>query len=234
MSRRLAFLLLAILPILALPGLAAAEGPRAEKPQSFIQGTENQNQNRNQPIHIEAATLEVRDKSKAATFTGDVVVVQGDTTLKCQKLVVFYGSEEGTTGKTTTVSASVSKPAPANPANAGAAAPAGPAPLIPQDAHDIRRIEAYTDVTVITKDQNATGEVGVYDLKSHTITLTGNVVVSQGKNVVRGDRVVVDTTTGISRVESATAAPSRVRALIMPNKANGNPTSNIMTVGPKN
>ena len=26
-----------------------------------------------------------------ATFAGDVQVVQGDTTIKCQKLVVFYG-----------------------------------------------------------------------------------------------------------------------------------------------
>jgi len=108
------------------------------------------------------------------------------------------------------------------------------APGIPQDAHDIRRIEAYTDVTVTTKDQNATGDVGIYDLKAKTITLTGNVVVSQGKNVVRGDRVVVDTTTGYSRVESATAAPSRVRALILPNKGNGNGPSNIMSFGPKN
>ena len=28
-----------------------------------------------------------------ATFAGDVQVVQGDTTIKCQKLVVFYGPE---------------------------------------------------------------------------------------------------------------------------------------------
>ena len=73
---------------------------------------------------------------------------------------------------------------------------------MPQDAHDIRRIEARGDVTVITKDQNASGDLGVYDLKAKTITLTGNVVVSQGKNVMHGDRVVVDTETGFARVES--------------------------------
>jgi len=205
---------------LAAPGLAAAQGPRpANGPSPFIHG--GQNQNRDQPIQIESATLEVRDKSRTATFAGNVVVVQGDTTMKCQKLVVFYGPEEG--------SAAAKQAAPA----ASNAAPTV-APGIPQDAHDIRRIEAYTDVTVTTKDQNATGDVGIYDLKAKTITLTGNVVVSQGKNVVRGDRVVVDTTTGYSRVESATAAPSRVRALILPNKGNGNGPSNIMSFGPKN
>src|ERR1035438_3799391 len=33
-------------------------------------------QNRNRPIQIEAATLEMRDKKKEATFSGDVKVVQ--------------------------------------------------------------------------------------------------------------------------------------------------------------
>ena len=54
-----------------------------------------------------------------------------------------------------------------------------------------RRAEARGDVTVVSKDQNATGDLGVYDVKTKTITLTGNVVVSQGKNVLRGERVVV-------------------------------------------
>ena len=39
---------------------------------------------------IEAASLEVRDKDKVATFTGNVKVVQGDTTMRCKSLVVFY------------------------------------------------------------------------------------------------------------------------------------------------
>src|SRR4051794_14170679 len=47
-------------------------------------------QNRGQPVQIEAARLEVRDKDKVATFTGNVKVVQGDTTMHCKTLVVFY------------------------------------------------------------------------------------------------------------------------------------------------
>ena len=38
-------------------------------------------QNRDQPIQIEAASLEMRDKKKEATFAGNVKVVQGDTTM---------------------------------------------------------------------------------------------------------------------------------------------------------
>jgi lipopolysaccharide export system protein LptA len=214
--------LCALVLALAAPGSAAAQGqhPAVQSPtQSIVQG-----ENKDQPIQIESATLEVRDKSKIATFYGNVQVVQGDTTMKCQTLVVFYGAEDGA-AKT----AAASEPA------AGKSQASGqPASVIPQGAQDIRRIEARGGVTVVTKDQNASGDLGVYDLKAKTITLTGNVVVTQGKNVLHGDRVVVDTTTGNSRVESnAATAQNRVRALILPSKgANG--SSNVMSFGPQN
>ncbi len=195
----------------AVPSAAAAQGP--------IQGA-MQNQNKDLPVQIEAATLEVHDKAKTATFSGNVQVVQGDTTMKCRTLVVFYGPEEGS---------GAGKPA-APAARTSAESPA--APGMPQGAQNIRRIEARGGVTVVTKDQNASGELGIYDLKTKTITLTGNVVVSQGKNVLHGDRVVVDTATGNARVESSASAHDRVRALILPGKgANGSPT-NVMSFGP--
>src|ERR1700692_2775283 len=62
--------------------------------QSTVQGVPNAmqgfSQNRDQPIQIEAATLEMRDKKKEATFAGNVKVVQGDTTMTSKTLVVFY------------------------------------------------------------------------------------------------------------------------------------------------
>jgi len=218
MTRRLA--LCALFLILAAPTSALAQGPRpaaSNTAPGILQGHNN-----DQPIQIEAATLEVHDKSKMATFSGDVQVVQGDTTMKCQTLVVFYGTEEGSIPAKAVATAEAGHP------KAGPGQP----PAMPQGAQDIRRIEARGGVTVVTKDQNASGDLGVYDLKAKTITLTGNVIVSQGKNVLRGDRVVVDTTTGNARVESDTTAQNRVRALILPSKgANGTP-SNVMSFGP--
>jgi lipopolysaccharide export system protein LptA len=218
MTRRLS--LCAVMAVLLASGLAAAQAPRpaAGPPvQSLLQG----GQDKDQPVQIEAASLEVRDKNKTATFAGDVQVVQGDTTMKCQKLVVFYGQEVGI-GQ--------------GGAQAGAPKPdTKPALAGPKGAQNIRRIEARGGVTVITKDQNASGDLGVYDLIAKTITLTGNVVVSQGQNVIHGERVVVDTVSGNARVESNNqgggGTPSRVRALIQPNQ-NQNGGGNVMTIGP--
>ena len=66
---------------LLLAALACGEA----RAQSSMQGVPNAmqgfSQNRDQPIQIEAASLEVRDKAKEATFAGNVKVVQGDTTM---------------------------------------------------------------------------------------------------------------------------------------------------------
>jgi lipopolysaccharide export system protein LptA len=225
--------LYALILALAAPGSAAAQSPRpgAAAPAPSIL----QNENQDLPIQIDAATLEVHDKNKMATFSGDVQVVQGDTTIKCQTLVVFYGAERGAGGTQGGNQAVAGVTQPAN-TQQGAQQSAQPQPqpagAAPQ-RQDIRRIEARGGVTVISKDQNASGDLGVYDLKKKTITLTGNVVVSQGKNVLHGDRVVVDTTTGNAHFDSAgSATQNRVRALILPSKGANGGSSNVMSIGP--
>ena len=214
-----------VLIALAAPGSAAPQAPRATPAAPGLGVLQEQNdQNQDQPIQIESATLEVHDKSKMATFSGDVQVVQGDTTIKCQTLVVYYGA--GGPGAGPPVAAVThSQP------GAASGAPQ-PRPVVPQGTQDIRRIEARGGVTVISKDQNASGDLGVYDVKKKTMTLTGNVVVSQGKNVLHGDRVIVDTVTGNAHIESGVTSQNRVRALIQPSKNEDGSTSNFPSLGP--
>ena len=57
-------------------------------------------------------------------------------------------------------------------------------------------------MVVTQKDQIVTGETAVFDTKTNLVTMLGGVVLTQGKNVLRGDRLMVDMTTGVSRVES--------------------------------
>jgi lipopolysaccharide export system protein LptA len=163
--------------------------------QSAVQGVPNAmqgfSQNRDQPIQIEAASLEMRDKKKEATFSGNVKVVQGDTTMTSKTLVVFYDSTPA--------------PSAAPAANAKAAAKSAPiqsATPGPGGSSSIRRLEAKGSVVVTQKDQVVTGETAVFDTKTNLVTMLGGVVLTQGKNVLRGDRLMVDMTTGVSRVES--------------------------------
>lgn len=170
-------------------GANALAQPKPSGPPNALQGF---SQNRDKPVKIDAATLEVRDKDKVATFSGNVHVVQGDTSMRCKSLVVFY--EQNGEGEKTLQAA--------NPGPGG--------------QQRIKRLEARGSVSVTQKDQVATGELGVFDMKSNTVTLTGGVVMTQGQNVLRGDRLVVDLTSGVSRVESGKNGTGRVQGLFMP------------------
>ena len=178
--------------ILVLAVIAAGDAAA----QSAVTGVPNAmqgfSQNRDQPIQIEAASREMRDKKKEATFSGNVKVVQGDTTMTSKSLVVFYDS-----------TSAPAAPAPA--ANSKAVAKSAPIPAAspgPGGSSSIRRLEARGNVRVTQKDQIVTGETAVFDTKANMVTMVGGVVLSQGGNVLRGDRLMVDMTTGVSRVES--------------------------------
>ena len=145
-------------------------------------------QNRDQPIQIESASLEMRDKKKEATFAGNVKVLQGDTTMTSKTLVVFYDS--------------ASSAAPPPNSKAAKSAPIQSATPGPGGSSSIRRLEARGSVLVTQKDQTVTGETAVFDTKSNLITMLGGVVLTQCRNVLRGDRLLVDMTTGVSRIES--------------------------------
>jgi lipopolysaccharide export system protein LptA len=182
------------------PQSAAQPAAAAGGPPNALQGF---SQNRDKPIKISSASLEVRDKDKVATFSGDVHLIQGDTTLRSKTLVVFYDDE------------SAPKPAKPPPPIAGA-------PDAPAISQQIRRVEAKGGVFVTQKDQTATGESGVFDMQANTVTLLGNVVISQGQNVVKGDRLTVDLTSGTSRVECGKSqGVCRVQALIQPGAMRG-------------
>ena len=55
---------------------------------------------------------------------------------------------------------------------------------------------------VTQKDQVVTGETAIFDTRTNLITMLGGVVVTQCGNVLRGDRLLVDMTTGVSKIES--------------------------------
>lgn len=89
----------------------------------------------------------------------------------------------------------------------------------------VSRIEAEGNVVITKPGETAQGDTGTYDLTSRKLMLQGEVVLTRGENVVRGDRLDSDLATGVSTVSvnnpSATAGKpgQRVRALFTPTPA---------------
>jgi lipopolysaccharide export system protein LptA len=180
----------AAIAVVALVGAdVAAQQPSG--PPNALQGFST---NRDQPVTIKAASLEVRDKQKYATFSGNVHVVQGDVEMRCKTLVVFYEDNAAPAGVAM---------AQAAPAQAGALG----------GNSQIKRMEARGGVVVTQKDQIATGDRGDFDMRSNTATLTGKVVVTKGQDVLRGEKLVVNLDTGVSKMD---AGKGPVEMMIMP------------------
>lgn len=176
--------LAAILPLLAVP-LVAGEvfAQDAQAQDGAFSGLGSNSQD---PIRIDADRLDVFDRENRAVYGGNVVAVQGDTTIRCSELTIFFEREEG---------------------EAGEAAEA-------DQGDSITRIECEGPVTILSLDQVATGDRAVYDRQGGQMVMTGDVALSQGPNVTRGERLIYDIDQGVANVVAG--ENQRVRGLFVP------------------
>ena len=85
--------------------------------------------------------------------------------------------------------------------------------------NQITKIEARGKVVITSdQDQTTTSDWALYDVPAQLVTVGGNVVLTQGKNVLKGDRLVIDLKTGESRFENTgnRSTGGKIRALFMP------------------
>lgn len=156
--------------------------------------------NDGEPIDIEASELRVEDNNSTATFVGNVVVTQGETSLKTQRLKVFY---IGSGAKQTEDSAVQQR---------------------------ISRLEAAGGVYISSKDQTARGDAASFDMNREIMVMTGKeVVLSQGPNVVVGNKLTVNLKTGQANLTAGSGGVSgqsggsgRVKVRIQPNSVQEN------------
>jgi len=135
----------------------------------------------NAPYDVTSDRLDVDDNAKTALFTGDVVTVQGNFTIQSGEMTAYYTGRSG-------LGVSDDK------AKSGAS---------------LTHIRAKKAVTVISKDgQKASGDWAEVDVKTNLATLGGNVVLTQGKNVVKGTKLLIDMTTGQATIKTEPAATS--------------------------
>jgi len=136
------------------------------------------------PLDIEADHSELFNPENRAVWTGNVNVVQGTSSLRADRIEVFFDGQSTGSGPT---------------GNLG----------------NIERIVATGNVFYTTPEQRARGDRGVYLLAEETITLTGDVVITQGEDVFTATRFVTDLVTGNSSFGEA-GDGARVRMVIHP------------------
>ncbi len=64
----------------------------------------------------------------------------------------------------------------------------------------VSRMEAEGPVTITDKDQVGTGDRGWYERAENKVYLVGNVSLSQGPNIAKGEKLVYDLTTGQAQI----------------------------------
>jgi lipopolysaccharide export system protein LptA len=81
-------------------------------------------------------------------------------------------------------------------------------------AGDIKQVDANGRVHLVTPDQDVTGDKGVYDPKSRTMRVTGNVVVINEQGRVTGPELLVNLATNTT--EFITRGGGRVTGVFNP------------------
>lgn len=148
-----------------------------------------------EPIQINSDTLEVIQPQAIAIFRGNVIAIQGDTRIRSDVMTVHYVKKEGAPG-------------------------AGGASSDPAQ-NRIQKIDVDGNVVVTNPTEAANGDRGFYDVDRKQIYLFSNVVLTRGKNILKGDTLVYDLVTEKSVINSPFhpepgITNGRVRALFVP------------------
>jgi lipopolysaccharide export system protein LptA len=141
-----------------------------------------------EPIEITSNRMEAFNEKKLVVFSGNAIAKQGNKSLKADVLNLYYKKE------------------PDKKIKVGATETEG--------AGTLEKIEAKGNVSLTQGERVATGDEAVYLRDSGKVIMTGNAVMSEGKNSIKGDRVTVFLNENRGVVESDTK--KQVKAIIFP------------------
>ena len=123
------------------------------------------------PVEITSDSLSVNQTDGSATFSGNVVIGQGDMRLQAENVRVEYA--QGDTSR-------------------------------------IQKLHASGGVTLASATEAAEAREAVYEVPSGTIVLSGDVLLTQGSNVMSGQKLTVDLSSGTGQMDG------RVRTILQP------------------
>jgi lipopolysaccharide export system protein LptA len=149
----------------------------------------------NAPVQVTSTKDAVYSRAEGVfTYTENVKVVQGGSQLTSDKLTVYCNRTAGQAAK-------------------------------PEDTCDpISRIVAEGDVIYTTPRESIRGDRGEYDYTNDTITITGKVILSRGREgLVSGTKVVYQVGTGLVTITSDQSKP--VFSIFTPQKKADQPAA---------
>lgn len=117
------------------------------------------------PIEITADRFELDDVKHEAIYQGNVDVIQGQSRIRANQVVVSYWSKESQKERAAAATGSI-----------GA----------------LKEIRATGDVYYITPAERVKAERGLYDAAKERITLSGNVLVTNPEGVIAGEHLIID------------------------------------------
>lgn len=173
--------LFALLFLSVTPALAAA-------PSSSITGKHDANA----PINISADKFVADSNAKTGTWTGNVIVIQGDMRMRANSVRLNVVGKENKPDK----------------------------------------ILANGNVVVDSPNSGTvTGDNGIYDVVARTVTMTGKVVLTKQKDVMRGSQLTVNLETGLATLgggakpSGANTGGGRVQGVFTPQSSSVPPSS---------
>lgn len=90
------------------------------------------------------------------------------------------------------------------------------------NASGVKRIEASGKVAVRSENNLATATKAVVDMQSEIVTLTGDVVISQGPNAVTGCTLRVNLKTNEAKLDPCASEGGRVKMILTPKSGKSN------------
>lgn len=91
--------------------------------------------------------------------------------------------------------------------------------LVSGEGGDLQRAEASGTVYFVTPDQSMRGDRAVYSIDGGEVVVTGNVVLTQGRNVLTGGRLTYNVNTDAATMAGAPrgSAGNRIQGVFYPN-----------------
>jgi lipopolysaccharide export system protein LptA len=148
------------------------------------------------PIDITADEAEVVNSKCLTVWRGSAEAVQAQARLRADTITVYATPKAGT--------------------NADGQPACG----------ETQKIVAEGHVYYVTQQQNVRGDHAVYSQGDNQVVITGNVIVVQGNDVARGEKLTLNVSTRDATMESGVVGPGkhgRVRGVFYPKQDGSNP-----------